>query len=221
MAISLRRCVLALGLALLPSVSVAAETAKISYHALAELPAKFEAVPAAERDRVRLILRVLSKDAGHAPITMVAELPDRKIDIAVAPNGDLTLPSDPGLAAADPVFMTNQPKGSLDLDFEFAAVLPNPTDFRYADLTLAATQANRLVEREAGVMSWMAPEVKGMLFTCDGAPGCVLTVHRAAGDRIYSPNAAGIIALKFDKELAAENPQITAPRPFAEVEADL
>jgi len=217
----LKRCALTLGVILLPTVSAAAETAKIAYHALAELPAKFEAVPTAERDRVRLILRILSKDAGHAPITMTAELPDRRIDIPVAPNGDFTLPNDPGLAAADPIFMTNQPKGSLDLDFEFAALLPNPVEFRYADLTLAATQANKLIEREAGIMSWMAPEVKGMLFTCDGAPGCVLTVHRAAGDRTYPPNAAGIIALKFDRELAAENPQITAPRPFAEVEADL
>lgn len=70
-------------------------------------------------------------------------------------------------------------------------------------------------------MSFMAPEVKGMLFTCDGAPDCMLVVHRPAGDKIYSPDAAGIIDLKFTPELAAENPRITAPRPFAAVETDL
>lgn len=211
---------LALGL-MLPAVAMADETAKIAYHALAELPTKFDAVPVAERDRVRLILRVISKNADHAPIVMTAEMPDRKIEIRVAANGDFELPRDPALAAADPTFMINQPKGTLDLDFEFAALLPNPVDFRYADLALAAGQANKLVEREAGMMSFLAPEVKGMLFTCDGAPGCVLTVHHASGDRAYPPDAAGIIALKFDKELAAENPRITATRPFAAVEADL
>lgn len=221
MVLSLRRGPLALGLLLLPAVSAAAETAKIAYHALAEMPAKFEAVPTAERDRVRLILRVLSKNADHGPIVMTADLPDRKIEIAVAPNGNFVLPRDAGLAAADPTFVTNQPKGSLDLDFEFAAVLPNPVAFRYEDLTRAAGQANKLIEQAAGLMSFMAPEVKGMNFTCDGVPDCALIVHRAAGDRIYSPNAAGIIALKFDQELAAENPGMTASRPFAEVEADL
>ena len=148
-------------------------------------------------------------------------LADRVINIVVTSDGRFALPRDAAIVAADPIFEANRPKGTLQIAIALGPILTNPVEFHYRDLILAVRRMNHLVERRAGLLNWAGHRVKDMSFKCDSAPGCSLTIHRAAGDRTYRPDAAGIIILKLDEKLEFEDSRVTASRRFAEIEADL
>lgn len=96
-------------------------------------------------------------------ITLTIRDKSDPIILAVDKTGQFTLPVTPELQAENPDVVSNQPKGTLDLNVTINIRPPKTTTVRYSDLMAGAMQFNAAIKRQAGMLSWFAPHVDGIL----------------------------------------------------------
>jgi hypothetical protein len=203
-----------------------APRASVNYSKLADYQKRIDDLK--DLDQLKVTARLGSKDAGVKPsdITLEAKLKSGQVvSIPIAADGAFTLPSSPELAREDPLFVSNQPKGTLGLDIKFDVKTPTVIAQPYAGLVRGAAQFNQAFKRQGTMASWFGPKAKGLLFAfTDGAH--TLTLHTAKGDQVLKSgslaeaqkhmkdlkltDASGkstFIYLPLDDDLLDENPQ--------------
>lgn len=199
------------------------------YSKLREMSAKVEAVnrdfdalagcvqigssdPATPRDRIRLV----ATPAGAGPVALPIDA-----------RGCVTLPPALAGAADDTPVTINVAEGKASLGVTFSARPPTTRELDYAQLQAGAIQLNAAIRREAGVMRFMAPRIKGVLLLWKAPqpaePG--LRIQTAAGERQLAstpaadyrhddvtltdlPPGARVLELPLDDKLVKANPRV-------------
>jgi hypothetical protein len=137
-------------------------------------------------DQLTVSARLGSSQPGVKPadIKLGAKLASgQTVDIPIAADGTFTLPSSPELDEEDPLFVANQPKGTLGLNIKFDVKTPTVTAQHYKALMLGAVQFNQAFKRQGLMASMFGPKARGLLFAFkDG--GHSLTLHTAKGDQV-------------------------------------
>jgi hypothetical protein len=113
---------------------------------------------------------------------------------------------------------SNQPKGSIKTKLALLLLVPDQRRFHYADLQVATRQTNALIDKAAGLASFLLPSVTGVQFSCPAGTDCALTIHHPVGDETLRPSGDGKIRLALNPELDAEDPLIEASTPLAVIE---
>ena len=175
---------------------------------------RFYALPAAERDRVNLFLKVQPVNKAYKPSDVVLTVVDgnertplpaltKDFRLAIgAPN--------PKWMNDDARIMTTLPKeDKAAVNYEAVTPLPEGLQWPYATVMGSVGQMNKAIKKMAGAMSMFAPSVDVVLFKFDKP------AQLKIGAKVYSTNAKNEIALKPESDLMKSNPMIFASeRPY-------
>ncbi len=138
------------------------------------------------------------------------------VALPLTADGSLQLPMDPALYRENPLILSNQPKHSLEISAAIKFIPPTAGPSTYRVLMTAVGQINTLIHREAGMLSWFAPKVEGLIFLFRKNPA-TLTIHTPKGDSVmqagtspyqFLPADTRIIQVKYDQDLYASNPAV-------------
>ena len=169
---------------------------------------RFYALPVAERDKLSVFLAVRPKNKNYKPSDVVLTavrggerlpLPPLSADfrMALVPN--------PKWMTDDTKIMTSLPKdekSSVTLDV--LAMLPEGTQWSYAQVMGSVGQMNAGIKKVAGALSMFVPNVKSVGFKFSKP------AQLKVGAATYNTDAKNIIRLKPDGALLKENPLMVA-----------
>ena len=134
------------------------------------------------------------------------------VAVPIGTDGKLDFPVRADWAEQDAVVLINQPKGSFQMLININARTPPGTRMTYAKLAESAPVLERGIRDMAGLMSFMAPKVRGLLL--DFEPGTVQTAEITLADgkrKLYRSDAKGRIRLPWDPDWAAATVVLSAP----------
>ena len=206
-------------LLLLPLCAHAGEREWVPYKKLIEdlRIDKFYALPAAERDKLRLFITVKPDNKSYKPsdVILTAVKGKERLPLpALSPDYRMALVPNPAWLSDDTQIMTSLPKGEKSkVSLMATTALPDGLQWNYAAVMGSVAQMNQAIKKMAGALSMFAPTIKSVVFKF-GKPA-QLTV----GNKIWTTDAQHQIALKPDATLLKDNPAMLASeRP---VEAEL
>lgn len=208
-----------LPLLLLPLCAHADEREWVPYKKLIEdlRIDKFYALPAAERDKLRLFITVKPDNKSYKPsdVILTAVKGKERLPLpALSPDYRMALVPNSAWLSDDTQIMTSLPKGEKSkVSLTATTALPDGLQWNYAAVMGSVAQMNQAIKKMAGALSMFAPTIKSVVFKF-GKPA-QLTV----GNKVWTTDAQHQIALKPDATLLKDNPAMLASeRP---VEAEL
>jgi RNA polymerase sigma factor (sigma-70 family) len=176
-------------------------------------------------NQTNLVLRIIivsnNKTVRPSDIHLTIQSARRgNIAVKLGSKGQiLDFPDDEGLRRENPPVVSNQPKGSLHCNFWVYVPKPEGFTFPYSHLVNAVEEANRAMDRAnqeiksdyARRVSPFSGDVSGvgLVFGPSSARKAKIVIQTAAGRKDYVADAHGVIRLKINPELQAENPMIT------------
>ena len=175
---------------------------------------RFYDLPAAERDRVNLFLKVQPVNKSYKPSDVVLTVVDgnqRTPLPALTPDFRLAIGApNPKWMRDDVKIMTSLPKeDKTSVNYEAVTPLPEGLQWSYATVMGSVGQMNKAIKKMAGAMSLFAPSVDVVLFKFDKP------AQLKVGAKVYNTSARNEIALKPEPDLLKSNPTIVASeRPY-------
>ena len=131
--------------------------------------------------------------------------------VAIGPEGGIELPFRQDWADRGAVLQTNQPKGVVEVAMNFDARTPPGTRMSYAQLTESAPVLERGIGEMAGVMSFLAPDVKTLVLKF-AQPGHTAELTLPDGrKKRWKADAKGRIELPWEKKWLAGTVELSAP----------
>lgn len=184
---------------------------------------------AIDQSKFRFVVSITSHNKNvhpadiHLTIQSTAKGP---IPFQLGPHGEITnLVHDAELRRENPRVVSDQPKGSLSFNFFYFLPPAGELTFPYHRLTEEAAEVNKAIAlANTMIKNDFAADMKPYKHHADGLifafpPGAAgnakISVAAAAGRRQYVADRHGIIHLKLDPALSAEDPQVnlsTKPR---------
>jgi RNA polymerase sigma factor (sigma-70 family) len=133
------------------------------------------------------------------------------IPVGLGTNGEvLNFPHEEELRRENPPIIANQPKGTLYLFLSARIDMPEGLTFNYHRMGDGIAEVNKLIKTQAGILSPLAPKVRGVIFIFpkSSAGKAKVEFAPASGRREYTADANGQIKLKLEKTLLAEDPEV-------------
>lgn len=185
---------------------------------------KFYATPLAQRDKVKARAVILLENKAIKPTDVMLTIAHAagKERIALAADGSFELNPSAKAVQENPMVYVNIPKGEkAGRGISMYAVLPpQATQFSYEALMGGVAQANALIRSQAGVMRMFVPKMNGVLVRFAKPGPHTLTIASKGGPKTLTTDAKGLIAMKLDDAMLAENPVVTVSEPVLEAEID-
>ncbi|HXA48103.1 MAG TPA: DUF2987 domain-containing protein [Burkholderiaceae bacterium] len=180
---------------------------------------EFYNVPLAERDKVRLLVKVKPANANFKPSDLVLTIVygGAKERLPISAEGILEAAPNPVWLQEDAMIYTNLPKGERSQVLSsMEAKVPDSLQFDYAYLMGSVTQWNRLIKEYAGMLRFEAPTFTGVEFEFSQPGQQSVQLLTKNGAQTFVANEKGYIDLKLDESLMKENPQlILSERPVS------
>lgn len=197
-----------------PAALAAAGTHTVPYQEFHDQMAKFYGQG---HDRLALRLSVQpanDKQPLDSPVTMVVTAPDSRVELPVDADNAVDIPFRPDWAQAGAMVTINQAPATYNMKAQIGMkVEPGTTSLHYADVKAAFDQFDRLIEKEAGMVSFLAPSAKTLRLFC--GVDCTVTWQGPKGPRTLKADERGRVNIPNDKAMAKENPVLSVSRPVA------
>lgn len=147
------------------------------------------------------------------------------IRLQVATNGQiLNFPLQEELLRENPAIIVNQPKGTVHLNVSMQIPMPDGLNFPYQRLGDGVAEMNKTVKAEAGwALALLVPKVEGVAFyfPIADAGKAAVEIESAKGKQKYTADTNGVVKLKLDKGLLAENPEVKLSEKPRLIEPDM
>lgn len=214
---------LALLLLALPFTAQAQEREWIPYKRLIEVVKldKFYALPAAERDKLKVYAHFTPSNKAIAPSSMklVVAHSEGRTPLPIDEQGRALVVPNQKWLSEDAKIYTSMPAGEkAAIGFFIAAVMPEGQEWRYSTLMSSVPQTNAVIGKVAGMMRMFVPSMKQVILKFNKP--AQLTIQSKGGEKRLATDAKHQIHLKLDDGLLAENPLLVlSERPF-EAEVD-
>jgi hypothetical protein len=208
----LATALLALPLAALP-LPARAEWRDIPYADVAKMPLMLGKV---DPQHVYSFSFKASPMKGHkalpADFRLQIKLKDGQLlPVAIHPDGRVDMPIRRDWADAGAVLQSNQPKGVVMVGMNLDARTPAGTKMSYGQLTESLPILERGISEYAGLMSFLAPDVKALALKFD-KPGHTAVLTQAGGKKkSWTADAKGRIELPWEPKWAAGLVELSAP----------
>ena len=206
------RLVLATGLLALPLAALA-EWRDIPYADVAKMPLMLQKVDPAH---------VYSFNFKASPMKGQKALPadfrlqiklkgGQLLPVSIRPDGLVDMPIRQDWASDGAVLQSNQPKGVVMVAMNLDARVPPGTKMSYAQLTESLPILERGISEYAGIMSFLAPDVKALVLKF-GKPGHTAVLTLPDGNKkSWTADAKGQIELPWNSKWAAGVVELSAP----------
>ena len=205
-----------LAVALCSSAMAAEEMGQIPYASLHKVLSRAQQV---KHPKLRALVTVQSKATNAKPqkITMSIQAKSGPIDVPVSSDGEIrNFPISPELLKENPPVLTNQPKGSSQLQVQLEALVPDTKTYSYRELAALLDDANAELKKQAGMLSIMMPRAKALTFRFRGGGPQTLTIS-GKQPQVLTADGDGAVRLEIDKTLATQDPQVVASEKPARV----
>ena len=168
-----------------------------------------------ERDRLVLRTTLVPQDGRTLidPIRIRIATREGVSDVPVTTDNEFTMPFNPAWVKEGAMVEINQPEKNYRIRAQIGMKLPEGDSFPYAEIAAAFDQFNKLIDKEAGVLSFVAPSAKAIRFHC--GVDCRVTLSTPNGDRILTADGQGRVIIPNDKKMRRDNPTVQANRPIA------
>lgn len=134
------------------------------------------------------------------------------IPVQLGTNGQvINFPLEKDLRRENPFVVANQPAGTIELWVTIQIPPSDDLTFRYSRLGDGIAEINKSIKAQAGMMlSLLAPKVEGVVFLFPKASAgkAKVEIASAAGRREYTADKDGVVKMKLEKPLLAENPEV-------------
>jgi len=121
-------------------------------------------------------------------------------------SGNIQIPYRPDWA--DLVFISNQPKGTLQLGVGFSAKPPTTTQTTYQELMGLVPQFEEALEALANMQGSQSPKVKGLTVQMPEDSNAAVHIQSKKGQQNLKAYTTGIVVIKYDEALFQENPAV-------------
>ncbi len=203
---------LAACLGLAASLPALAEWRDIPYAEVAKMPLTLAKVDPQKVFTVRLRAAPgKGQTALPADFKLQLKVKGQVLPVPVSSDGRIELPFRQDWADAGAMLQTNQPKGRVAVDLRFASRVPAGTRMSYAQLTEAAPILEKGIKEIAGLMSFLAPEVKSFSLRFDPGPHSLVLTLPGGKKRSWKADAKGVIVLPWEPKWAAGLVELSAP----------
>lgn len=171
---------------------------------------------AAGADQSRLFVQVFvssrNKAVQGSDITLtIQSAKEGNVPLQISTNGQiLNFPHRKELVRENPFIIANQPKGTLSMYLRYEVPPAEELTFKYSRLGNASAEANKMIKSQAGLMSWVAPKSKGVVFVFpkESAGRAKVSIRAAAGSKEFTADDKGMVKLKLENSLLSENPDV-------------
>jgi hypothetical protein len=153
---------------------------------------------------------------GHkalpADFRLQVKLKDGQVlPVAIHPDGRVDMPIRQEWADEAAILQSNQPKGVVMVGMTLDARTPPGTKMSYAQLTESLPILERGISEYAGLMSFLAPDVKALVLKFD-KPGHTAVLTLAGGkQKSWTADDKGRIELPWEPKWAAGVVELRAP----------
>lgn len=121
-------------------------------------------------------------------------------------SGVIKLPNNPDWSKLS--FVSNQPKGTLQLGVSFSATPIASQQITYQELMGLVPQFQAALEALADLQALPAPEVSGLTIQLPHDSDASVRIDSQKGQRTLKSYTTGIVVLKYDDALWEENPLV-------------
>lgn len=204
------------GLTCLLVLSVAPAAAKELQLSYADELKPLLALADPQFDRMQGVFRVTLADASEAcPATSIRLVDGERVQrLEMASDGRVDVPIEQGLADRGAQLWLQKPDSAPGCQIltNVTARLPAGREWRYRDLAAFGEQLQAYIKTSAGVISLLAPKLRGLVIRFDEHEPAHLTIRASSGD-IVLPSSAGELRLPIDERLSEENPVVSLSAP--------
>ena len=200
-----------LALAALP-LSALAEWRDIPYADVAKMPLKLTTLDPQHIFTPRLMAKPgKGQKALPADFRLQVKVGNSVVPVRVDPDGRIQLPIRKDWADAGAMLQSNQPKGVVSVSMNFDARTPPGTRMSYAQLTESVPVLERGISDMAGLMSFMAPDVKALVLKFE-QPGHTAVLTLPDGKKkSWKADAKGRIELPWEPKWSPGMVELSAP----------
>ena len=121
-------------------------------------------------------------------------------------NGVIKFPDQPDWANL--VFLSNQPKGTLQLVIGFSAKPLSSASMSYQELMALVKQFDEALAALAKMRGEAPQKVKGLTIQMPEGSGAAVHVLSKKGKKTLKPYATGVVVMKYSDALWQENPAV-------------
>lgn len=214
-----------LGLIFLLHFPALAENARLPYHHLYRIQKiQAELRQAHPNLQIALQLRSALPNVKTSDLEAYIDSKSGKIPLNISPDGDIAVPLRDDLLAEDPWLITNQPKGTMQLNWQAGlarSVVRQMTNSIHYGLVMRATRDCEDVQAKMRQFFPDAPKLvmSGLkLIFSPGTKPAALVIHAKSGDRKLEADAGGELIVPLDESLLEEDPLMTLSAPPAKVQ---
>ena len=214
-----------IGLSLLLQWPVSAENARLPYQHLYLIQTVQAALCQSHTNLLLVLqLRSASTNVKTSDIEAFIDSKSGKIPLPIGPDGEISVPVRDDLLAEDPWLITNQPKGTMELNWQAglskSLVRQMTNSVRYSPVMQAVRECDDVQEKMrqffpaapkltlAGLKFIFPPPIKA----------AALIIHAKDGDRKLEADTNGELIVPLDESLLDENPMMTFSVPPAKVQ---
>jgi hypothetical protein len=172
---------------------------------------EFYDIPLAERDKVRLLVKVQPENKKYKASDLVLTVMHGGVKerLPISAEGVIEAVPSPVWVHEDAMIYTNLPKGEkTQVLSSMEAKVPDSLQFDYAYLYASVAQWNHLIKEYAGMLRFDAPIFTGVEFQFAKAEHQSVQLVTKSGSKIFIADDKGYIDLMLDESLLKENPQL-------------
>lgn len=201
----IRPIILCLAAILCAPFAFAQDTARLPYEMAYRYLQFFESLEHLERIAPGMMITSTNPGVKSADIEFTLQDGGNTSTLQLDENGVIDIPVNPAWLESGLVLVSNQPKGTMQLEIAFHARPVTSNQMKYADLMALATEFEEAMTALAELQGNRPPTIYGL--TIQMPPGGTIDLLAKRKQKL-EPNAAGFIVLKTDKRLEKENPEI-------------
>jgi cell division protein FtsL len=169
---------------------------------------------------VVLRMEPASTNVATSNLVVYIDAKSGKIPVKIDSDGDFSVPMSNELLAENPWIITNQPRGTMKLDWFVGLVVRRlGTAVSYRPLMQVVRDCADVRERMRQVFPG-APKAKvsGLKLVFSRGTSATVTIHSQRGDRKLETDAKGEVLMPLDPDLFEENPLVIISKEPAVVE---
>jgi len=202
--------------------SLNAENAKLPYAQLYQMQ-RVQAEMSGAYTNLVVVLCMESASTNVKPSELHVYIASKsgKVPVKIGPDGDFTVPMRDDWLTENPWIITNQPRGTMKLDWFVGLVVRShlAPSIRYKPLMQVVRDCSNVRERMRQVFpSVPTAVVAGLKLTFSPPERGSVIIHSQRGDKKLEADSKGEVTILFDPDLFEENPLVTLSKEPSSVE---